>query len=566
MDEAEKARRRKLALQKLARVFKGDEPARVPASNAYGVLAERKILTTILRTTHQPEIASLVRDRLAVISLDSDSDSDDAPASNPIVAANEATDRLEATKSAEVTAWLREVANGTRPVPTTLQSPEYWEELGAPAKDTANARRRAEYAARMKLRARCEPALAPGEDIVWPHLGDDYNDERLHLIREQLRETGFTQFPSFAVSVPSIDVPGAADDGDGDAPRESSYNLRERGSWRWEGSSVPHRLDDTKRRDLLKTLVDRMRRFGAWSPAAAFMYDATWQLIDAAFDVAGVLLDADPDAGEVTLEPSCFAWALRCADEDEDETDEPKTKNQNKNQKPKTGGNFSMPHRDYPASEAWNTKADAPRLVSAWIPLTDATTDNGCMYVLPRRHDSCWSDSRHPDHLTPAQREEGGGTTLRFDVSHARPMIAKAGSVCAWAGQTVHWGGACGLRERECDWNTRAVPRRSVACTFRLASSANPSSGERKSPNPSKSPSKDKDGGFTQGSSALRPMTRDECLNLTLEGRFRLLAQSLLLYGGWHPVPGALRTETIELERRDGVRGMRLSGSGRRGG
>ena len=52
MDEAEKARRRKLALQKLARVFKGDEPARVPASNAYGVLAERKILTTILRTTH----------------------------------------------------------------------------------------------------------------------------------------------------------------------------------------------------------------------------------------------------------------------------------------------------------------------------------------------------------------------------------------------------------------------------------------------------------------------------------------------------------------------------------
>jgi hypothetical protein len=110
------------------------------------------------------------------------------------------------------------------------------------------------------------------------------------------------------------------------------------------------------------------------------MYDATWQLIDAAFDVAGVLLDADPDAGEVTLEPSCFAWALRCADEDgEDEDENAKTKNQ----KPKAGGNFSLPHRDYPASEAWNTEADAPRLVSAWIPLTDATTDNGCMYVLP---------------------------------------------------------------------------------------------------------------------------------------------------------------------------------------
>ena len=197
MDDAEKQRRRKLALQKLARVFKGDEPARRPASNAYGVLAERKILTTILRTTTQPEIASLVRDRLAVISLDSDSDADDAPTPAPAAAANEARARLEAEKSAEVTTWLREVANGTRPVPGILASPEYWEELGAPAKDAANARGRERYRARMKLRARCEPALAPEETIVWPHLGDDYNDERLSIIRRHLRENGYAQFPSF---------------------------------------------------------------------------------------------------------------------------------------------------------------------------------------------------------------------------------------------------------------------------------------------------------------------------------------------------------------------------------
>ena len=194
MDDAEKQRRRKLALQKLARVFKGDEPARRPASNAYGVLAERKILTTILRTTTQPEIASLVRDRLAVISLDSDSDADDAPTPAPAAAANEARARLEAEKSAEVTTWLREVANGTRPVPGILASPEYWEELGAPAKDAANARGRERYRARMKLRARCEPALAPEETIVWPHLGDDYNDERLSIIRRHLRETATRSF------------------------------------------------------------------------------------------------------------------------------------------------------------------------------------------------------------------------------------------------------------------------------------------------------------------------------------------------------------------------------------
>ena len=250
MDEAEKQRRRKLALQKLARVFKGDEPARRPASNAYGVLAERKILTTILRTTTQPEIANLVRDRLAVISLDSDSDADDAPTPAPAAAANEAKARLEAEKSAEVTTWLREVANGTRPVPGILASPEYWEELGAPAKDAANARARERYRARMKLRARCEPALAPGETIVWPHLGDDYNDERLSLIRQHLRENGYAQFPSFAVAASQDHLSENGDVVAGTAGNARMATLshdtllRERGSWRWEGQKVPVEVDD----------------------------------------------------------------------------------------------------------------------------------------------------------------------------------------------------------------------------------------------------------------------------------------------------------------------------------
>ena len=573
MDEAEKQRRRKLALQKLARVFKGDEPARRPASNAYGVLAERKILTTILRTTTQPEIASLVRDRLAVISLDSDSDADDAPTPAPAAAANEAEARLEAEKSAEVTTWLREVANGTRPVPGILASPEYWEELGAPARDAANARGRERYRARMKLRARCEPALAPGQTIVWPHLGDDYNDERLSLIRQQFRENGYAQFPSFAVAVPdadengraSGDVVAGADPGTASKPPSRDL-LRERGSWRWEGARVPVEVDDSSRRELLRSVVDRMRRFGRWSPAAAFMYDATWQIIDAAFDVAGVLLDADPDAGEVTLEPSCFAWALRCVDEAADDGNGSGENGENGNGNVGgsiPGGNFSLPHRDYPASEAWNASSDAPNLVSAWIPLTDATTDNGCVYVLPRRADATWLDASHPDHLAPATREEGGGASLRFDVARAVPMIAKAGSVCAWAGQTVHWGGACGLKRDECDWNTRAIPRRSVACTFRLAKDDEGEGEGAANKDEDKNAAK-KGTDFTQGSSALAPMTREECRRLTLEGRFRLLAQSILLYSGWHPVPGALRAETIELERRDGIRRLRLGGSDRR--
>jgi hypothetical protein len=165
-------------------------------------------------------------------------------------------------------------------VPGILASPEYWEELGAPARDAANARGRERYRARMKLRARCEPALAPGQTIVWPHLGDDYNDERLSLIRQQFRENGYAQFPSFAVAAPDADENGRAN-GDVVAGADPSTVskppsrdlLRERGSWRWEGARVPVEVDDHSRRELLRSVVDRMRRFGRWSPAAAFMYD-----------------------------------------------------------------------------------------------------------------------------------------------------------------------------------------------------------------------------------------------------------------------------------------------------
>ena len=127
----------------------------------------------------------------------------------------------------------------------------------------------------------------------------------------------------------------------------------------------------------------------------------------------------------------------------------------------------------------------------------------------------------------------------------------------------MHWGGACGLKRDECAWNTRAIPRRSVACTFRLAKD-DEGEGEGAANKDEGTAAAKKGTDFTQGSSALAPMTREECRRLTLEGRFRLLAQSILLYSGWHPVPGALRAETIELERRDGIRRLRLGGSDRR--
>ena len=71
--EKEKAERRALALKKLAKVFGtngGDG-----GTNSH--TAEKKILNEILRSTTEPSVVGLVRDRLAVLSARDESDESD---------------------------------------------------------------------------------------------------------------------------------------------------------------------------------------------------------------------------------------------------------------------------------------------------------------------------------------------------------------------------------------------------------------------------------------------------------------------------------------------------------
>ena len=71
----EKAERRALALKKLAKVFgtNGGDTDDGKAAHT----AEKKILTEILRSTLEPNVVGLVRDRLAVLSARDDSDESD---------------------------------------------------------------------------------------------------------------------------------------------------------------------------------------------------------------------------------------------------------------------------------------------------------------------------------------------------------------------------------------------------------------------------------------------------------------------------------------------------------
>lgn len=75
-------------------------------------------------------------------------------------------------------------------------------------------------------------------------------------------------------------------------------------------------------------------------------------------------------------------------------------------------------------------EADEATILTVWLPLTDATEQNGCMQVIPRSHrdglkDHCPADQlRIPDVLLPLER--------------ATPVPMKAGSALLMNQQTIH--------------------------------------------------------------------------------------------------------------------------------
>jgi ectoine hydroxylase-related dioxygenase (phytanoyl-CoA dioxygenase family) len=63
--------------------------------------------------------------------------------------------------------------------------------------------------------------------------------------------------------------------------------------------------------------------------------------------------------------------------------------------------------------------------LTIWIPLTDATTLNGCMYIVPA--------SRDPAYNT-------GDDRMRFKYQDIRALPASAGSILGWTQEAMHWG------------------------------------------------------------------------------------------------------------------------------
>jgi hypothetical protein len=118
-------------------------------------------------------------------------------------------------------------------------------------------------------------------------------------------------------------------------------------------------------------------------------------------------------------------------------------------------------HRDSPIVKPFDADSriredGTPRLCTIWIPFTDATTHNSCIYVLPYPHDPVvQSFLRKEDMATMQQHAQ------RMNLTAARALPAQAGSVLGWSSHVLHWG------SQSTDWATH--PRVSVGIYYEAA-------------------------------------------------------------------------------------------------
>jgi hypothetical protein len=155
-----------------------------------------------------------------------------------------------------------------------------------------------------------------------------------------------------------------------------------------------------------------------WPPIFVFMHEAVWQIPGR---LADWLQRALGPGHELLL--ASWAWHVM----------------------PGAGG--WRPHRE---RTGLTVQEDGTlESLTVWIALTDATPDNGCIYVLPKAEDpyyGCLGAQASIDTL---------------DVQGVRALPAAAGTALTWDHQIVHWGGRSGAHA--------SSPRVSLAFEFRRA-------------------------------------------------------------------------------------------------
>lgn len=132
------------------------------------------------------------------------------------------------------------------------------------------------------------------------------------------------------------------------------------------------------------------------SPVFAFLYDEFW-LPYAQLDLVFREL-----LGGYAMLPDFWVW----------------------NVDPKKGESGWGPHRDKGAATL--LPDGMPKSITCWIPLTDATPLNSCMYIVPARDDPTYGTAREGE--------------WRFELPSVRALPAKSGDVLIWNQAVLHWG------------------------------------------------------------------------------------------------------------------------------
>jgi hypothetical protein len=171
----------------------------------------------------------------------------------------------------------------------------------------------------------------------------------------------------------------------------------------------------------LQDLANCARKLHAekWPETFAFVYDEVWQAFQRTNFILAEMLGRD-----FKQMPNLWMFYLEC-------------NSQSKGW---------LPHRD--RSRIKTLDQDGyPHSINIWLPITDATPENGCMYILPAGCDENYKG----DLLVQ-------GVNSLQDV---RALPAKAGDVLGWNEAVYHWGGRSSRLAKE--------PRISVATNFQSA-------------------------------------------------------------------------------------------------
>jgi hypothetical protein len=134
----------------------------------------------------------------------------------------------------------------------------------------------------------------------------------------------------------------------------------------------------------------------AWMPAFCFVYDDYWRIFWQVRQALALALGQD-----YRMMPSMWAWYIE----------------------PSDGAGGWRPHRDRGVE---TLRGDlSPTALTVWIPLTDATPDNGCIHVVPA-------------HLDPNYLNNDALTARMHDI---RALPGPAGTAMSWTHNLLHWGG-----------------------------------------------------------------------------------------------------------------------------